>query len=53
MAVCIECKNELDAGVVEHASQGDVIECASCGITLEVIKKDDAGVEFEIADEGK
>lgn len=53
MAVCIECKNELDQAVVENASQGDVIECQACGITLEVTKKDDEGVAFEIADEGK
>jgi len=52
--ICPECKNEIAFGNAEEVSQGAIIECNTCGITLEVSKiKENGEVDFEIIDEGK
>ena len=53
MAICPECKNNIDLSAYPSIKEGMVIECNHCGITL-LIKKVDAGiVSTEIVDEGK
>ena len=51
--ICPECKNEVDLSSYGNVSRGQIVECDSCGITLEI--KDDSGPSFsaEIVDEGK
>jgi len=50
---CPECKNDVDIDSFGETSQGQIVECNHCGITLEIT--DTSGDEFvaEIADEGK
>ena len=51
---CPECKNAVDVSPYESLSQGDVIECNHCGITLEVQSiASDGAVAVEIIEEGK
>jgi len=53
-AVCPECKNEIEIKNPQEVSTGTIIECDTCGITLEVSNVDDNGeMSFEIIDEGK
>jgi len=52
--VCPECKNEIIIENLDKVSEGTIIECNTCGITLEVSKiSDDGKVSLEIIDEGK
>ena len=50
---CPECKNDINLSNYPGVAVGHVIECETCGITLEV--RDMAGeeVKTEIVDEGK
>ncbi len=52
-AVCPECKNEIDLLRYPSISEGMVIECNHCGITLLIKKIDSNTVSTEIVDEGK
>lgn len=53
-AVCPECKNDIDTSAYDDdLTEGQVIECDKCGITLEVTGVEDGLVETEIVDEGK
>ncbi len=50
---CEECKNPIDLSAYPNLEKGHVIECAMCGITLEVTAIDGEQVTAEVADEGK
>lgn len=51
--VCPECKNNIKFSDSTDLSVGSVLECNTCGITLEVEKIDNEKVSFEVIDEGK
>ncbi len=51
--ICPECKNKIDLSVYPKLKTSDVIECALCGITLEVKAIENNEVKVEIVDEGK
>lgn len=51
--ICPECKNDINLSNYPDVSVGQVIECDTCGITLEVINTSDDLLETEIVDEGK
>jgi lysine biosynthesis protein LysW len=50
---CPECKNPIDISKYSNLKVGYVIECNTCGMTLEVIAIDNNEVKTEIVDEGK
>lgn len=50
---CEECKNDVDLSAYPELAVGHVIECGTCGITLEVTAIDGESVTAEVADEGK
>ncbi len=50
---CPECKNPIDLTPYPNLSLGTVIECNTCGITLEVKSIEAGVVDTEIVDEGK
>ncbi|MDD5173184.1 MAG: sulfonate ABC transporter [Patescibacteria group bacterium] len=53
-AICPECKNEIEIKDPQNISVGTIMECNTCGITLEVSNLDDNGeIKFEVIDEGK
>ncbi len=51
--VCPECKNPIELPDSTNLSVGSILECNTCGITLEVEKIDDEKVILEVIDEGK
>jgi DNA-directed RNA polymerase subunit RPC12/RpoP len=51
--VCPECKNDVDLSVYPNLNKGHVIECNTCGITLEVKNVNEGEIEVEVMDEGK
>jgi len=61
--ICPECKNEVDLAAFFDRSPaepgrsgvkiGQIIECNSCGITLEITNDENEKLETEIVDEGK
>lgn len=51
--VCPECKNNIELSDSIDLSVGSVLECNTCGITLEVGKIDNEKVRLEVIDEGK
>ncbi|MBU4369794.1 hypothetical protein KKG58_03490 [Patescibacteria group bacterium] len=51
--VCPECKNNIELADSTDLSVGSVLECNTCGITLEVGKIDNRKVSLEVIDEGK
>ena len=51
--ICPECKNEVDLSVYPNLAKEQVIECATCGITLLITEIDGEEVKTEIVDEGK
>lgn len=51
--VCPECKNDIDMSKYPNVAVGNVIECNTCGIMLEVRNIEGVDVETEIVDEGK
>lgn len=51
--VCPECKNDIDLSAYPDLNEGHVIECDTCGITLEVKNIEGDDVKVEILDEGK
>jgi len=50
---CIECKNDIDISRYPDVAVGHVIECETCGITLEVMDMNGDEMKLEIVDEGK
>lgn len=52
-AICPECKNEIELSSYPSLSEGMVVECNHCGITLLIKKIEDSTVSTEIVDEGK
>jgi len=51
--VCPECKNNIELPCSTDLFVGSVLECNTCGITLEVGKIDNEKVSLEVIDEGK
>lgn len=52
-SICPECKNSIDLSRYPRVSEGMVIECNHCGITLLAKKIDGENLTTEIVDEGK
>ena len=50
---CIECKNDIDTSRYPDLAVGHIIECETCGITLEVMDMNGDEMKLEIVDEGK
>ena len=50
---CPECKNQIDLSPYPELKPDMVIECNTCGITLEVVDMGDGEIVTEIVDEGK
>ena len=53
LAICPECKNEIDLTRYPEIKEGMVIECDHCGITLLIKNIQNGNVSTEIVDEGK
>jgi len=51
--ICPECKNDVDLEAYPNIATGQIVECDSCGITLEITEAGDEKLEAEIVDEGK
>lgn len=51
--VCPECKNQIDLATKPNLREGHIIECETCGITLEVKDLTAEPIKVEIVDEGK
>ncbi len=51
--ICPECKNNINVPDVSDIKEGSIIECDTCGITLEVSEVDGKDVKLEVIDEGK
>ena len=51
--ICPECKNEINLAPYATLAVNHVIECSTCGITLEVLSMEGGIVKTEIVDEGK
>ena len=50
--ICPECKNDIDLSRYPNLTEGMVVECNHCGMTLS-IKSVGAIIDTEIVDEGK
>lgn len=50
---CPECKNDIDLSRYPKIEINNVIECDTCGITLEVLDMKGDNIVTEIVDEGK
>lgn len=50
---CPECKNVVDLSGDSEIEVGYVVECNSCGITLEINEINGDKVEAEVVEEGK
>jgi DNA-directed RNA polymerase subunit RPC12/RpoP len=53
IAICPECKNQIDLSRYPALAAGMVIECDHCGMTLLVKDIQNSSVRTEIVDEGK
>lgn len=53
LLTCPECKNEVDLSRYPDIAAGQIVECNSCGITLEITETGGDKLEAEIVDEGK
>lgn len=51
--ICPECKNNISVPDISEIKEGSIIECDTCGITLEVSRIDGDNVSLEVIDEGK
>lgn len=52
-SICPECKNNIDLSRYPSVTEGMIIECNHCGITLAVNKVEGNNLSTEIVDEGK
>lgn len=43
---CPECDFKMS---METARKGEVLDCADCGVSLEVVKLNDSSIEFSVA----
>ena len=51
---CPECKNSVELAEKSDLKVSDIVECQTCGTTLEILAiLEDGKVEAEIVDEGK
>lgn len=53
LLVCPECKNTVDLSRYPQVTQGMIVECNHCGMTLLVKNIQDGKIESEIVDESK
>jgi len=51
--ICPECKNNINFSDLSEIKEGSIIECDTCGITLEVAGIEGDNVSLEVIDEGK
>lgn len=51
--ICPECKNDVNLSLYPDMAEGHVIECDTCGITLQVNDLSKDSVTVEVVDEGK
>jgi len=51
--ICPECKNNVDLEAYPNIATGQIVECDSCGITLEITDDSNEELLAEIVDEGK
>ncbi|MFA6105268.1 MAG: hypothetical protein WC725_01550 [Patescibacteria group bacterium] len=51
--ICPECKNDVNLSSYPNLKEGHVIECDTCGITLQVKDLSKDNVAVEVVDEGK
>jgi len=51
--VCPECKNDVDLSSYVDMENGIVVECDSCGMTLEVTNCESDPIAAQIVEEGK
>jgi len=50
---CLECQNQVDLSVYPNLAVDSVVECDSCGITLQITAINGEQFEAQVADEGK
>ena len=50
---CPECKNKVDLTLYPDLALDQVVECESCGITLQITNIDSEEIGVDIVDEGK
>ncbi|MDO8509846.1 MAG: lysine biosynthesis protein LysW [bacterium] len=50
--ICPECKNEVNLSNYPNFDIGSIVECETCGITLEILETGE-DVKAEVVDEGK
>ena len=51
--ICPECKNNINVSDISEIKEGSIIECDTCGITLEISEIEGDNVKLEVIDEGK
>jgi len=51
--ICPECKNKINVSDPSEIKEGNIIECDTCGTTLEISGIDGDNVNLEVIDEGK
>lgn len=51
--ICPECKNDVNLSMYPDFAVGHVVECDTCGITLEIKDINDDDITTEVVDEGK
>jgi len=51
--ICPECKNDVDLTSYVDIEDGVVVECDSCGMTLEIKDCESDPIKVEIVEEGK
>lgn len=51
--ICPECKNDVDLSSYPNLEKGNIVECNTCGITLEATNIGGGEVQADIVDEGK
>lgn len=50
--VCPECKNELEGEAYTNLAHEQIIECDTCGMTLQYLVDGDT-IELDVVEEGK
>lgn len=53
VCICPECKNKVDLSKYPNITEGMIIECDHCGMTLIVKSVANGTINTEIVDEGK
>jgi lysine biosynthesis protein LysW len=50
---CPECKNNINIEDPAEIEEGSILECDTCGVTLEVTSINGDHIDLEVIDEGK